>query len=44
MMKNMALGMEQKDFKSLKDHAHQLKGASGNIGAGRIHEACYHIQ
>ena len=28
----------------MKQGAHQLKGASGYVGAGRIHYVCYHIQ
>ena len=28
----------------MKEQAHSLKGASGYIGAGRIHYACYFIQ
>ena len=28
----------------MKNAAHSLKGASGYVGAGRVHYACYYIQ
>jgi HPt (histidine-containing phosphotransfer) domain-containing protein len=44
LMTHIADQIETKNFLSLKDYAHQLKGASSNIGAGKIHMVCYHIQ
>ena len=43
-MAKVTEGMEKKDWTQLKMGAHQLKGASGYVGAGRIHYCCYWIQ
>ena len=43
-MKNIILPFEQKKYEEMKNLAHSLKGASGYIGASRIHYACYFIQ
>jgi len=39
----VAESLNNKDWNNMKHGAHQLKGASGYVGAGRIHYACYHI-
>ena len=44
VMKNIIEPFETKDYKNMKEQAHILKGASGYIGAGRIHYVCYYIQ
>ena len=36
--------MGMKDWTKMKDGAHTLKSASGYVGAGKIHYACYYIQ
>ena len=36
--------VETLNYDDYKEHAHSLKGASGYIGASRIHYACYYIQ
>ena len=43
-MGQVAEGLEQSDWNKMKGGAHQLKGASGYVGAGRLHYVCYHIQ
>jgi len=35
--------VETLNYDDYKEHAHALKGASGYIGASRIHYACYYI-
>ena len=40
----IAEGLNQKNWLTMKQGAHQLKGASGYVGAGRVHYVCYHIQ
>jgi HPt (histidine-containing phosphotransfer) domain-containing protein len=42
-MKNIIVPFEQKNFQEMKDLAHSLKGASGYIGASRLHYVCYFI-
>ena len=37
-------GLNLEDWNKMKLGAHQLKGASGYVGAGRVHYVCYHIQ
>ena len=39
----VAAGLNAKDWEKMKQGAHQLKGASGYVGAGRVHYCCYHI-
>ena len=34
----------RQDWQAMKAAAHSLKGASGYVGAGRVHYACYYIQ
>lgn len=43
-MSQVAEGVNEGDWGKMKAGAHQLKGASGYVGAGRVHYACYHIQ
>mgnify|MGYP000867874157 CR=1 FL=1 len=43
-MTQVAEGINQQDYNKMKQGAHQLKGASGYVGAGRVHYVCYHIQ
>ena len=43
-MQQVSEGLNQKDWNKMKQGAHQLKGASGYVGAGRLHYMCYHIQ
>ena len=43
-MKNIIVPYEEKNFQQMKDLAHSLKGASGYIGASRLHYVCYFIQ
>ena len=37
-------GVNERDWVKMKFGVHQLKGASGYVGAGRIHYMCFHIQ
>lgn len=39
----VAEGLNNKDWTKMKQGSHQLKGASGYVGAGRVHYCCYHI-
>ena len=43
-MKDIIVPYEQNKFLEMKDKAHSLKGASGYIGASRLHYVCYFIQ
>ena len=43
-MAQVAEGMNALDYLKIKLGAHSLKGASGYVGAGRVHYCCYHIQ
>ena len=43
-IQQVAEGLNTKDWQKMKSGAHQLKGASGYVGAGRVHYCCYHIQ
>ena len=36
--------MNALDYPVIKQGVHSLKGASGYVGAGRVHYCCYHIQ
>ncbi len=40
----MAVALENRDSSAMKAHAHELKGASGNIGATAIGERCRQIE
>jgi HPt (histidine-containing phosphotransfer) domain-containing protein len=42
-MEKLALAVDQKHYENMKTAAHTLKGASGYIGASRIHYACFYI-
>ena len=42
-MAQVADGLNTKDWAKMKQGAHQLKGTSGYVGAGRMHYVCYHI-
>ena len=43
-LQEMAQAVNEKDYNKIKNKAHSLKGASGYIGAGGIHYACYYMQ
>jgi HPt (histidine-containing phosphotransfer) domain-containing protein len=43
-LEEMRDAVNEKDFAKIKNKAHSMKGASGYIGAGGIHYACYHMQ
>lgn len=43
-LKNIANAVDNKDYEKMKSAAHSLKGASGYIGASRLHYSCYFIQ
>lgn len=43
-IEQVAVGLNSKDWQKMKQGSHQLKGASGYVGAGRVHYCCYHIQ
>jgi HPt (histidine-containing phosphotransfer) domain-containing protein len=42
-MAEMVNEYDNKNYKKMKDQAHSLKGASGYIGASRLHYVCYFI-
>ena len=44
MMREIAIAVEERDYQRFKSKAHNLKGASGYVGAAIIHYTCYHIQ
>jgi len=43
-LQNIAIAMNQRDWLGVKNGVHQLKGASGYVGAGRVHYVCFHMQ
>ena len=43
-MAKMSEAVDDHDWPKVKEVAHQLKGSSGYVGAGRIHYICYFIQ
>ena len=43
-MKEIAEALDENDWERMRGGAHSLKGASGYVGAGRIHYCCYHMQ
>jgi HPt (histidine-containing phosphotransfer) domain-containing protein len=43
-MKKIVEPYDNLKYEEVKDVAHGLKGASGYIGAGRLHYVCYFIQ
>lgn len=43
-LKDLAIAFDKKDFAQIKNKAHALKGASGYVGASRVHYSCYQIQ
>ena len=42
-MNQVAEGVNLQDREKMKDGVHKLKGATGYVGAGRLHYICYHI-
>ena len=42
-MEKIVPAVDQQDFDNYKIHAHSLKGASGYVGASRLHYVCYFI-
>jgi len=40
----MAVALENRDVMAMKAHAHELKGAAGNIGAAAIEQRCQAIE
>ena len=43
-MKDIVPTIKSQNFDEYKNLAHALKGASGYIGASRLHYVCYYIQ
>ena len=43
-MSQVAEGIKKQDYMKIKNGVHMLKGATGYVGAGRLHYVCYHIQ
>lgn len=43
-MGKLGQAVEERHFPNIKTAAHSLKGASGYIGASRVHYACFYIQ
>ena len=43
-LSDLADDVNEHDYVKMKNDAHSLKGASGYIGAGHLHYACYYIQ
>lgn len=43
-MRLIAEAIEQKDWDTVKQKAHNLKNACGYIGACRLHYACFFIE
>jgi len=43
-LKEISNAYDTSDYLTIKNKAHNLKGASGYIGAGPIHYCCYFIQ
>ena len=43
-MSLVAEGVNSQDYDKVKAGGHQLKGASGYAGAGRVHYTCYQMQ
>mmetsp|Transcript_14670 Transcript_14670/g.24990 ORF Transcript_14670/g.24990 Transcript_14670/m.24990 type:complete len:133 (+) Transcript_14670:28-426(+) len=43
-MRELVPEYDNRNFQAIKDLAHSLKGASGYVGASRLHYACYFIQ
>ena len=43
-MEQIANSMNSEEWAKMKMTARVLKGASGYVGAGKIHYACYYIQ
>ena len=44
IMKKIVEMYDQRNYLEMKNHAHSLKGASGYVGASRLHYVCYFIQ
>lgn len=43
-MEKIVPAVDNQDYDNYKIHAHSLKGASGYVGASRLHYVCYFIQ
>ena len=43
-MKDIVDKYDRRDYLEIKNLAHSLKGASGYVGASRLHYVCYFIQ
>ena len=43
-MSNLKSAVQKKDFNSIRDIAHSMKGASGNISAKKIHNSFFKIE
>ena len=43
-MEKIVPTVEQHDYDNYREFAHSLKGASGYVGASRLHYACFFIQ
>ena len=43
-MQQITDALDNKEWSKMKHAAHSLKGASGYVGASKIHYACYYIQ
>ena len=43
-MQQITDAVDNKEWLKMKNAAHSLKGASGYVGASKVHYACYYIQ
>lgn len=43
-LKDLAIAYDKKDYPQIKNKAHALKGATGYVGASRVHYCCWRIQ
>ena len=43
-MSSIEKAITELDWNQMKNDAHSLKGASGIVGAGRVHYACFFIE
>ncbi len=43
-LKELILAYDKKDFAQIKNKAHALKGATGYVGASRVHYCCWRMQ
>lgn len=42
-LKDLATAYDKKDYPQMKNKAHALKGATGYVGASRVHYCCWRI-